>query len=75
MKYKEFLNWCNERAHDGCWGYMEAITCLNIINDMKATPFFQREKKWRKHEPIASEIVRLTNEKSKEMEMKDALQA
>lgn len=30
MKFKEFVNWCNERACDGCWGMLEAIACINL---------------------------------------------
>ena len=34
MKFKEFTNWCNERACDGCWGMLEAIACINLINEV-----------------------------------------
>lgn len=30
MKFKEFVNWCNERACDGCWGTLTAINCSSI---------------------------------------------
>lgn len=67
MTYKEFLNWCNERACDGMWGMQTAEICIAIIGVMKSTPFWKRKQKWRLME---DEIVRLivnpTNEKIRE---------
>lgn len=28
MKFKEFENWCNERACDGCLGMLTAMVCI-----------------------------------------------
>ena len=67
MTYKEFDKWCNERCFDGCWGMKEAIICIDIIEKMKETSFFQRRGKWRELEPAANEIVTLTNKKIKEV--------
>jgi hypothetical protein len=39
MKFKEFTNWCNERACDGYWGMSEAITCINLINEIMKIQF------------------------------------
>ena len=43
MKFKEFVNWCNERACDGCWGMLEAIVCINLINEIMKIQFWKRE--------------------------------
>lgn len=44
MKFKEFVNWCNERACDGCLGMLEAIACINLINEIMKIQFWKREK-------------------------------
>lgn len=44
MKFKEFTNWCNERACDGCWGMLEAMACIDLIGEVKKVPFWKREK-------------------------------
>lgn len=31
MSYKEFKDYCNERACDGKWSIFEAMACINII--------------------------------------------
>lgn len=48
MKYKEFNNWCNDRACDGYWSKNTAIYCLEVINKISQEPFWRREKIWRK---------------------------
>lgn len=35
MKFKEFVKWCDDRAYDGCWGLMEAIICIDIIEKVQ----------------------------------------
>lgn len=73
MKYKEFKKWCNDRAHDGCWGLTEAVICISIIEDFKKTPFWKREKKWRKMEKeIVSTIVEPINKKIAELQQQSA---
>lgn len=47
MKFKEFSNWCNDRAADGCWGMKEAIICSNICKKIYELPFWKREKTWK----------------------------
>lgn len=47
MKFKEFTNWCNERACDGCWGMLEAMTCISLIKEIRKAPFWKREKIWK----------------------------
>ena len=64
MTYKEFKDWCNDRACDGCWGVLTAMICVEIVHDMDFTPFWKRRKKWRELEQkIVAEIVEPTNEK------------
>lgn len=67
MKYKEFIDWCNQRACDGCWGLQEAVMCLDIIDKVQKTSIFKRKNKWKEVEPVATEIVTKTNEKIKEV--------
>lgn len=63
MKYKEFNDWCNERACDGRWGLKEAILCVGICETISNKPRWRREKAWQKHElrMTAEEIVTETN--------------
>lgn len=46
MRFKEFSNWCNDRACDGCWGMKEAVICSNICQEIYRLPFWKREKAW-----------------------------
>lgn len=48
MKFKEFINWCNERACDGCWGMLEAIACINLINEIMKIQFGKEKKSGKK---------------------------
>lgn len=71
MTYKEFYQWCNDRASDGCWGLTEAIACIDVIDIMQSTPFWRRKKKWKEIEPfLVANYVNPTNEKIKEYLMK-----
>lgn len=49
MKFKEFVNWCSERACDGRWGMLEAIACINVINEIMKIQFWKREKFWKEN--------------------------
>ncbi len=31
MRYREFMDWCNQRAANGEWGMSEAIKCIATI--------------------------------------------
>lgn len=70
MTFKEFKEWCNYRAQDGCWGLIEATTCIAIIEDMRSIPFWrfrERKEKWKQIEPeLVSKIVDPTNKKIEE---------
>ena len=48
MRFKEFANWCNDRACDGYWGMDTAIFCMNVMRQVNEYPFWDREKEWRK---------------------------
>lgn len=47
MNFSEYVRWCNERARDGCWDILTAMTCFNIIKTVKKVPFWKREKYWK----------------------------
>ena len=49
MKYKEFEQWCNERACDGRWSMQTAIACIEIMKEVNKQPFWKREKYWREN--------------------------
>ena len=67
MTYKEFVQWCNERACDGRWGLLTAMVCIDIIDSMCSTPFWRRKKKWKEYEQlVVTELVNPTNEKIRE---------
>lgn len=46
MSFKEFLDWCNQRACDGCWGLGTATLCIDIVRTVKNQPFWKRKKVW-----------------------------
>lgn len=69
MKFKEFTNWCNERVCDGCWGMLEAIACINLINEIMKIQFWKREKFWKENyeQQVLDEIVNPIEKKLEEM--------
>ena len=70
MKFKEFTNLCNERACDGCWGMLEAIACINLINEVMKIQFWKREKFWKENyeQQVLDEIINPIEKKLEEME-------
>lgn len=69
MTYKEFKEWCNERACDGLWGFNTVITVINVLEEVKLSPFWKREKVWQKinkEHKIVEKIVEPTNRKIEE---------
>ncbi len=70
MKFKEFINWCNERACDGCGGMLEAIACINLINEIMKIQFWKREKIWKENyeRQVLEEIINPIEKKLEEME-------
>lgn len=72
MKYKEFKDWCNERACDGRWGPNIAIICISIMKYINSYPFWKREKEWMKiSEEVEREIINPINQKIEEYKSKD----
>lgn len=68
LSFKEFNDWCNQRAADGKWGYNEAIICIDIIRRINEIPIYRfrkRKQTWIELEPTANEILTKTNEKNK----------
>lgn len=35
MKFKDFVKWCNDRDSDGCWSFMTATYCIDIIEEVR----------------------------------------
>ena len=73
MKFKEFVNWCTERACDGRWGMLEAITCINVINEIMKIQFWKREKIWKENyeQQVLEEIINPIEKKLEEMKKND----
>jgi hypothetical protein len=69
MTFKEFVAWCNERACDGCWGYLTAMQCIEVLRDVRTYPFWKREKYWKHHymHSTVIEMVEQTNRKIAEV--------
>ena len=68
MTFKEFHTWCNERACDGCWGFAETVTCIDIMKKVQKERFWNREKVWQKEYAwyVVPHIVEPINKKIKE---------
>ena len=64
MTFKQFKAWCNDRACDGCWGFFEAIQCLEVGREIQKYPPWKREKMWKHHHMkiVIEEIVDRTNQ-------------
>lgn len=71
MKYKEFKEWCNQRACDGFWGIQTVIKCTTIMNKYNKIPFWKREKVWAKStdRDFAIELKRYTENRIEELEL------
>lgn len=68
MTFKQFQRWCNDRACDGCWGYKEALLCIEVLDDINQLPFWRRKKAWREIEDrIVEAIINPINQKIKEV--------
>lgn len=63
MTFKEFTDWCNERACDGFWGMLTAMTCIDLMETVKKQPFWKREKFWKQEyeQRVLDEIVNPIN--------------
>ena len=72
MKFKEFTDWCNRRACDGCWGMTEAICCCETAEAVYKFPFWKREKMWREiYRDNIMPVVNATNQRIKEVTGQD----
>lgn len=69
MTFKEFRDWRNERACGGCWGMLEAMACIDLMETVKKQPFWKREKFWKKEyeQRVLDEIVNPINKKIEEV--------
>ena len=69
MKYKECVDWCNQRACDGCWSMKTAIYCIGVCSTINSYRFWKREKIWKEkyEEEVVRDIVEVINEKRREM--------
>ena len=68
MTFKEFEKWCEERICDGCWGLKEAILCMEVLDYVKAHPFWARKKAWNDfRDRVVTQIVEPTNRKIQEL--------
>ena len=47
MTFKNFSDWCNQRAADCCWDMTSALACTEILNKVRQKPFWKREKVWK----------------------------
>lgn len=59
MTFKQFVAWCDKRTCDGCWGMLEAMACIDIVDTVRKKCFWKREKIWKsKYEKrVLDEIV------------------
>ena len=68
MKFKQFKQWCNERACDGRWGSHDALYCMNLIENMMKIPWWRRNKTWKKIETrVLYAVVNPINQKIQEV--------
>ena len=67
MKYKEFSDWCNQRACDGCWSMKTAIYCIDLCSYINSFAPWKREKIWRNNyeDMIVKNVVNVIDEKIK----------
>ena len=69
MTYKEFNDWCNQRACDGCWGMNTAIYCIGVCETINNLPFWKRNKVWKSEyeDEIINNIITPIENKMKEV--------
>ena len=68
MTFRQFQKWCNDRACDGCWGYQEALLCIDVMSQIRRLPFWKRERVWKQIEGrMMLEVIGPTNQKIKEI--------
>lgn len=69
MTFKEFESWCNQRACDGCWGGLDSMVCIDIIQTVNEKWFWKREKFWQEEyaDDVMEQIVNPIEKKIKEV--------
>lgn len=68
MTFKQFRQWCNDRACDGCWGYQTAMLCIDVMKEINRFPFWKREKAWKQIEHrMLVEVITPTNKRIQEV--------
>lgn len=68
MTFKQFKKWCSDRACDGCWGYNDALYCIELIQNMMKIPWWKRNKVWKKIETqVLYAVVTPINQKIQEV--------
>ena len=64
MTFKEFNEWCNRRACDGCWDMYTALYCSVIYSKINKLPFWKRKKAWDEvKDDIEKGVVQVIDEK------------
>lgn len=68
MTYKEFLDFCGQRAADGKWGISQAMVCLTVrgiieINNKGFLKKWKKEKEWIE---LRGVVIDAFNRRSKE---------
>ena len=66
MTFKQFVKWCNDRACDGCWGYIDAMQCIEVMRDVRTYPFWKREDYW-KHHYMHSTVIEIVTQINKKI--------
>ena len=68
MTWKQFQQWCDKRARDGCWGYQESILCIDVMKMIRQLPFWKRARVLNqiKHRMMV-EVITPTNKKIEEL--------
>lgn len=61
--------YCGNLEYDGCWGMLEAIACINLINEIMKIQFWKREKFWKENyeQQVLEEIINPIEKKLKEI--------
>lgn len=60
MTYEEFSKWCNERACDGQWGMLMAISCAGMIKEVEVSvkgKLFKRKEREKAWENLKAKYV------------------
>lgn len=66
MKYRQFVDWCNQRACDGRWSYDTAVFCIKIVDCINSLPFWKRKRAWREiRDAVTRDVVSVIDEKIK----------